>query len=282
MSSIGILKKGWLQKPPLGVQINHAHPLARGLVGCWLFNEGGGDIAYDLSGYGNHGTLNGMAFPPTTASGWNPGRDGVGLMFDGSNDYVDCGNDPSLNITDAITIEAWIKMVSTSTDGMIVAKWGTFADTQWSYFSRVDVTNPRFGFSADGATTCGIKTYTDLTIVQNRWHHVVSTWRKIDGTMRAYLDGVASSQIANCSNNLFISSKPVSIGRDSDNAVHHFNGSIDQVRIYNRALTADEIQQLYIDPYCTFEPATKYTVVDERLKSKFVGGNTAAMQLIQQ
>ena len=56
--------------------------------------------------------------------------------------------------------------------------------------------------------------------------------------------------------------------------------TISKILFYNTDLNSNEIQQLYIDPYCIFEPATKYTVVDERLKSKFVGSNTAAMGIL--
>ena len=56
----------WIQKPPLGIQIDWSNPITKGLVGCWLFNEGSGDKVYDLSGNGNTGTLTGMAFPSTT------------------------------------------------------------------------------------------------------------------------------------------------------------------------------------------------------------------------
>jgi hypothetical protein len=111
MTNIGYQIAGseWIQKPPLGVQIDYIYPLAKGHVGYWLLNEGGGDKVYDLSGYNNHGTLNNMAFPSTVTSGWNPCLDGIGLNFDGINDYINCGNDHSLDITDAITIEAWVK-----------------------------------------------------------------------------------------------------------------------------------------------------------------------------
>ena len=98
-------------KPPVGSQINWGHPLARGLVGCWLLNEGAGRKAYDLSEYRNHGTLTSMAIPPTPNSGWNPGRTGIGLSFDGVDDYV--GMMTTDLYTDTITLEAWTKTSST-------------------------------------------------------------------------------------------------------------------------------------------------------------------------
>jgi|GEM_PF-2512163 len=63
-------------------------------------NENDGNTVYDSSGYGNNGTIHGAT--------WTTGKFGSALSFDGENDYVDCGNDSSLDITDAITIEAWV------------------------------------------------------------------------------------------------------------------------------------------------------------------------------
>ena len=94
----------WVQKPPLGVRINPAHPLSKGLVGYWLLHEGSGDKTYDLI-QGDPIALNTMAFPSITTSGWNPGKNGVALAFDGSSDYV--GPGPSYTVlgnTDTYTI----------------------------------------------------------------------------------------------------------------------------------------------------------------------------------
>ncbi len=72
----------WIQKPPLGTPINWGHPLAQGLVGCWLMNEGGGLYAFDSSGRNNKGALTNLPL-------WYPGKSGTALSFDGSYDHVD-------------------------------------------------------------------------------------------------------------------------------------------------------------------------------------------------
>ena len=81
------LKSHWVQKPPLGTELDHGHQLARGLVGCWIMNEGCGNVIRDLSGAGNHASLVNFSFPPTTTSGWHPGAYGPSLLYDG-NDYA--------------------------------------------------------------------------------------------------------------------------------------------------------------------------------------------------
>jgi len=274
MTNVGYhIRNGWLQKPPLGAKLNWAHPLTKGLVGCWLFNEGGGNKAYDLSGYNNHGTLNAMAFPSTTLSGWNPGKDGVGLQFDGSSDYVDCGNDPSLNITNAITIEAWVKTTQT-TRGQITAKVSA-----WQFAKREST--HKISIYLYGITPLRWEGG-DTEINDGVWHHIVATYDANGGANNGnfYLDGVLDGQFTS-TGNIDVNSNNLAIGNQIFCA-HNFNGAIDEVRIYNRALNAEEIKQLYIAPYAMFEPATKYTIIDERLRTKHVGSNIAAAQMLRE
>ena len=76
----------FLWQPGVGNQINLAHPDAQGLSGHWLFNEGLSFTLFDLTPYGNNGTLTG---PMQPWEDWIPGRDGWALEFDGDNDYID-------------------------------------------------------------------------------------------------------------------------------------------------------------------------------------------------
>ena len=73
-----------ITKPPRGAVLDRAHPLSRGLIGCWLLNEGTGSKLHDLSGGNNTGTFQNM--DPQTD--WVGGRDGFALDFDGVNDFV--------------------------------------------------------------------------------------------------------------------------------------------------------------------------------------------------
>ena len=76
-------------------------PIDSHTIGAWNFNEAEGNTSYDSSDHGNHGTINGGERVK--------GAGGNGLQFNGVSDHVDCGNDPSLNLTGGITIEAWMK-----------------------------------------------------------------------------------------------------------------------------------------------------------------------------
>lgn len=274
MTNVGYhIRNGWLQKPPLGVQLNWAHQLTKGPVACLLFNEGSGDKVYDLSGYNNHGTLKNFTFPPTTASGWNPGKDGVGLVFDGSSNYIDCGNDPSLKTTDAITIKARLNYKGPKADVQQIVV-GRGANWRFGY---IVPDSDSFRFYAPAPYTGG---YTpNVVIPRDTWHDVVLTYDESlpSNNTKLYVDGILECQ-EDASGSLNTTS-PVYIGAMSSTD-YHFNGFTDNVYIYNRALNAEEIQQLHVAPYAMFDPATKYTIVDARLETDYVGGNVMAAELI--
>ena len=131
------------QKPILGVPLDWEHPFNKGLVMHLAMNEGHGDKVQDLSMYGNHGTLNGFAFPPTVASGWNPGQTGIGLNFDGTNDRVVCTDSDSLDITDYLSIEC--EIFPTVNDSVVVFKGDTgLSNTTESYCVMVSGNTIRF------------------------------------------------------------------------------------------------------------------------------------------
>ncbi len=233
-----------LTKPMLGARLNWAHPLNKGLAGFWLMNEGGGDKLQDLSMNKNVGTLVDMANPPTAASGWNPGRKGVGLNFDGVNDYVDAGNSSSLTPLSEVSISVWLKDVGvTGTQKNII-------NNQYSsvtfkgilmYVSTANKMNFRIGNGT--ITSVGI---TNNNVTSN-WEHYVGTYNGT--TIKIYRNGVIQTTTGSLTGNIEYSGTTFIIGSTGSNTA---NGSIDEVRIWSRALSAQEIMQLYIDPYCMF------------------------------
>lgn len=225
-------------KPPLGAQINCAHPLARGLVGFWLFNEGGGDKAYDLSGYGNHGTLTNMAFPPTVNSGWIPAKFGTGLSFDGTDDYVSITDNSSLDISDEITLEVWVYLTSYPTnDTAFVGKYR-------NYGMGIKGTTHVLSYHEVGNTV-------GLSVVPlNQWNHLVVTAKNIGDEVKFYMNGELNRERTDWTVNLTTNNNSLGIGYDE--TFTYLNGLIDQVRIYNRALSATEIRELYTNPFGMF------------------------------
>ena len=233
-------------KPPRGTQLDKTHPLNRGLIGCWLFNERTGKKAFDLSGNANHGTSTNMASPPTAVSGWNPSKFGGGLAFDGSDDYVDCGNGASLDITDAITLEAWIypKGWGGAGYGRIVEKRGA---VHFPYGMNINSVDSKFQFYiADTMHDANSN-----TISLNIWQHVVATYDKQN--VRLYCNGVPAGVSAE-TGDIDVSTTSLIIGMDRlADMIRAFDGTIDQVRISNRALSAAEILQLYLNPFGMFQ-----------------------------
>jgi hypothetical protein len=190
-----------------------------------MIDEGTGTIAYDSVGDSDGQLMNGPM--------WTTGQIDGALSFDGVNDYVDCGSGPSNY--DNITVSAWME---TSTNGALVSNRynsGSFG-TWYTLFSNVI----EIGDNSQG----GYKYLTFNTpTLNNVWHHIVYTK---DGTTHAiYVDGILDQQFIS---NADISwNQPLFIGRrwNKGYSVFWFNGIIDDVRIYNRALSAEEIEQLY-------------------------------------
>ena len=215
-----------IQKPFRGMQLNKCHPLSKGLVACYLFNEMTGETVFDLSGNNNNGTLeNGVA--------WGSG----GLDFDGVDDYVDT---TSLNIAvgETITLEFWGKPHHLRTGGDIGLMVGS------AYGFGVDAT-----FDSTFIMKAGVGNYygtTDAVLDDIRYHFIAVV---SSTSTTVYLNG--RNHITHAVGH---SGGTVLIGKRDTN-VQYFNGSIDSVRIYNRALSAEEIAWLYREPYAMFEPA---------------------------
>jgi len=223
-----------LRKPLFGSRLNMSHPLSRGLVGCWLLNETGGVQAMDLSPYGNHGLLAGFDSPPKRAFN--------GLAFDGIDDYIDCGNDESLDITDEITIELWV-YISNQTEnyGRILMKEPLNENVQFFINQLAGGFTGEVVFrDYDGSTT---KAITIAGLSQDRWTHLVTTYDSV--TVKVYADAVEKGSLNYVANRT--AGDDLIIGGNKDTS--NFKGLINGVRIWNRALSAQDIKNLYLSPH---------------------------------
>ena len=210
--------------------------LLPGLVGLWHLDELDGIIAYDSSGNGNNGTLHNFESP----YGWVSGMFGNALSFDGVDDYVDCGNDESLDPGDNITIEAWIYPTSWAHDAYvgIVSKRDAWAGMDWElYYDRA--TSRIRVVMGNTVVIHGANTSPSL----NAWHHLVYT--KSGSVHKLYLDGV------NTDTSTYAITIPTGdrvriglLGGDFPNRFA-FSGTIDQVRIWDGALTESDIEYNY-------------------------------------
>ena len=235
-----------IQKPFRGVQLNRTHPLAKGLVGCWLFNEATGDTAFDLSCNGNSGTLeNGVAW----------GSDG--LEFDGINDYVDVGNNPSLSPTDAFSFSGWAKPYTSAVSNQVIISHGGADGTRAFTINKLSSDKLLFYISPDGTqANRGYRVTNNAVFSNDVWAHVVAIYNNTDSQkMRIYIDGneVATSLTGAEPSSMYdSSSETVKIGFGFNT---YLDGSIRSGSVYNQAKSAEEITWLYREPYAMFKPA---------------------------
>lgn len=199
--------------------------LSNGLIGYWSFDgpDISGNIAYDRSGQGHNGTLtNG----PQTAVG----KIGQAMEFHGGTDYVDTGSD--FISTNAITVSVWVYARSHGESGH-----GRILDNG-STVLKVPNTDC-FAFSSDGQVTAARSESSSFDL--NIWTHVVVT-RTSTGIANFFINGVESGTANQNSGTPAAGTVNLLIGGDSR---HAWDGFIDDVRIYNRVLSPDEIKQLY-------------------------------------
>jgi len=193
----------------------------------WSFNEGGGMVVYDASGSGNDGVIH--------SATRGTGHCGGGLQFDGIDDYVEIPDHSSLDVANGITLMSWIKLVPAPSSGAqtIVSKNenGTLSVSSgrtiigWLGNTRGDV------FQVSGATRLSTDT----------WHHVALS-AAADATLKVYVDGIEDGS-APTSGILMTNADSLQIGNRKQLPESFFRGAIDDVHLYNRALSAPEIQE---------------------------------------
>lgn len=241
--------KGYRTKPPVGVRLNPLHPLSQGLVGYWLFNEGAGSVAHDISGHGNHGTLNNMS-PNTQGSGWGGSKFGGGLNFDGSNDYVDAGNDKSTDIIEPLSISVTVKSSDLTNYQMILDKAGASGSRR--QYGLLIFTDGKLQFGYNDGTWRNFTT-TNIVITVNTTHHIVVVIHDTTPlTASFYVDGSLKPNTAtNAANSLPHTDWVLTIGNSYGGVGgDRLNGIVDPVLLYERALSPAEAKQLYEDPFC--------------------------------
>jgi hypothetical protein len=210
------------------------------LVGYWTLDETEGLTAADSTGYGNHGTLVGM-----TGTEWTSGHSGGALEFNGAvgnPQYVDFGNDTSLQLNGSVTVSVWVKMKA-GTDTLYMGIGGKLKTAPYQGFSLVRHSSGLFRLWADDGNglIAGFEADSDRAYTDTEWHHVAGV---VDaGISSLYVDGVKQAKQGAVA--LTDSGEVVHIGRQySGLDDRYWNGLIDDFRIYYRALTDQEISGL--------------------------------------
>lgn len=244
--------------------MNAGHPAPGSPVGSplgwWDFDEGYGTTANNRGNQGSSldGTLTNMASPATSTSGWtNSGKVSKALNFDGTNDNVNLGDPSALQITGAISISSWIKLNALPSGGdgyEIVAK-----DKDTGGRAYVLEVYSNVGGSCNGQSITCFRFYINggssndiiagsTSLQTGVWYHVTGTYTAGSGAkLNLYVNGRPdATEVGASSASINTATANVHIGsREYTGFLGYFNGAIDEVKIFNSALTASQAQVLY-------------------------------------
>jgi|GEM_PF-6474414 len=217
---------------------------ASGLLACYQMEEGSGSAIYDGSSAGNDGTTTGTPL-------WLAGKTGAyALSLNGTSQYALVPDDDSLDVSSAITLAAWVKPGQKATQNVLKKTIGTTTTNGY----ELSLSSAGYVFiRLNGNVAYRVDSLTPYPTDGNTWMHIAATY---DGTtLKVYINGAldnskaATTTIAANTTNLGIGAEPATT------PINFFKGSIDDARIYNRALTLEEIQELaWLRPVVTDIP----------------------------
>ncbi|MEI8373809.1 MAG: LamG domain-containing protein [Planctomycetota bacterium] len=214
--------------------------LKRGLVLHYSFDRDEGGKATDLSGKGNHGIVHGAK--------WT--RDGIAggaYEFNGNGDYLDTGC--NLSGVDEITVCGWVRPAKAQRGASVVTQFGgPPGDNVWGLFAQADhfsdLVPPHKGIvtvlTADGRRPTAWGKPTEI----GKWAHLCFTFKR-SGQVVLFKDGVSVGQDATGDSPLNKRDSTAKVGASWGADGYWANGLIDEVMVYNRALSGEEVKQLY-------------------------------------
>jgi len=210
-----------------------------GLVAYYSFEDGNSNTATDFSGRGNTGTLTNME-----AADWVDGKIGTALQLDGDNDFVNLGSSSELDLTSSFSISAWVKISNKCNFCKIIAKQKD--DNQPYSIMFDDSADQKFVFEIKNSSQVAAQSKSTTVPALDTWYHIVATY---NGTTQIlYVNGqdedtdTPSYTLPETDADLLIGARE---SASSPPAKLFFDGIVDEVRIYNRALSATEVAALY-------------------------------------
>ena len=237
-------------------------------VGHWRLDESEGTTAQDSNGT-NHGTT-------YDGNSWTVGKFNNAMEFDGINDYIQIPNAAALQPTAALSICAWVRGDAWSSGDNVdlILRKGEGNPNNW----QLSITNGKVALSLDAhdAQNGNGNAYGTTTLQTGRWYHVVGTW---DGkTMRIYVDGAVDNGNGKIKNGAIgTDTRPVYLGGRAGGDSHdRFDGLLDDVRLYNRALSGSEIrvimnEAIAADAQATPRLLTQYDFMEVKPNPALVG-----------
>jgi hypothetical protein len=227
-AELQIMVRDWLQ---YDYNIEPVAPNPDGLMAWYEFE----DDANDSSGNGNDAILyNG----PTYATGYID----KAINLDGVDDLVDCGYDATLNITGGVTVSAWINVTTGARDQKVGGnqdgstggyKMGVYTDNKVEFEVRNSLNQSTLNRSVGGGTA----------LTPGVWYHVAGVYSDQGNYIRTYVNGKLDRELVTTAV-LGLSSNTLKLGREPQSIGSFFSGKLDDVRVYNYALTPAEIMSL--------------------------------------
>ncbi len=244
---------------PTPVNVARAALLSRapdnlGLVGYWPMDENRGTTAGDSSGNGKNGTLFGATLPT-----WTDGKRGKSVYFNGTDNYVGIGNMGSFPTRGAVTFWMNAEVVENYRNPFTTSLNGSNVGIR---FEEYTTPTPYGGFNViignDSGTYSSHQYLSSTTLQPNTWYHVALVWDTSINTVTGYLNGVQKFSEAQIYWPTLMSS--VAIGNGFSTS-RYWKGKVDDVRLYNRALSAAEISKLYSGGVQTYKTVSQQGLV---------------------
>lgn len=205
-----------------------AHAQIQGLVAAYSFDEGKGNIVRDYSGYNNMGALK-------SGPVWVEGKYGKGLFFDGIDDRVTINDSNSLDLSKNLTIEAWVRPMQDLRGWRSIIFKGQSDYLVYALYASSDSNRPAQAISVNDEES---QLYGNNRLAPHTWAHLAVTY---DGKKQSfYIDGELICEMA-LQGAIKESKNSLQIGGNTIWMQEAFRGIIDEVRIYSRALSQQEI-----------------------------------------
>jgi len=229
--------------------IHNALAQEDGLVGYWKFDEGMGFVTQDASGNGHDGNVKGAK--------WVLGKVNHALSFENGG-FVEIPDHQELRLQKDFTITAWVRKTQVRKMGKSMGVVSKSSQDAWDYdlfMSTSRMEHPAFYSDAFKALGGDIEVISSTPVTLNEWQHIAVTRKGQEA--KIYIEGMVTGT-ATLPEDMSTSSKNLLIGNDHDGG---FKGSVDEVRIYNRALNENEIKAV-MNSHRDTGLSFKHTVLD--------------------
>ncbi len=234
----------------LGASNNQTNALSNGLIGYYKMDEAAAattdcstGVFADSSGNGN----NGKSCPNSNGGplGGDAGKFGNGVALNGSTQYIDTSAQYNFTATDSFSVSSWVKTSSTTSGLNSIVDKGVGFQSSYGLLGQGNGSNMVAYFGLHDATPVQIFAQGTTVISNGAWHHLVGVRDKAAGKIYIYVDGKLDGTTTDTTHLAFNRGNNVLIGTRGNSPAQYFNGSVDETRIYNRALSGNEVSQLY-------------------------------------